>query len=105
MPFVEHVGVVIGQLLTRRDVANGLDPDASLIDHRVAVFRDGTDEVVGESAAGDVGHAADHVFDAVVALQFDDVARVNTRRCQKHFAQCLRRRLGFPFLLWPFGFC
>src|SRR5688500_10776867 len=34
---VEHVRVVVGQLLARRDVADRLDPDAAVIDHGVAV--------------------------------------------------------------------
>ena len=37
MPLLEHVRVVIGELLARHDLAKGLDPDATALDHGVAV--------------------------------------------------------------------
>src|SRR5690348_876261 len=36
---LEHVGIVVGELLARRDLANRLDPDATVLDHGVAVRR------------------------------------------------------------------
>jgi hypothetical protein len=37
VPFVEDVSVVVRQLLTGFDVADRLDPDAPVLDDRVAI--------------------------------------------------------------------
>jgi len=34
---VENIGVVVRQLLARGDIADGLDPDPAVVDHRIAV--------------------------------------------------------------------
>jgi len=38
MPFLEHVCVVIRQLLARHDRADRFNPNVTVIDHRVAVW-------------------------------------------------------------------
>src|SRR4051794_40667836 len=37
VPFLENVSVVVRQFLPGSDVANCLDPDATIVDHRIAV--------------------------------------------------------------------
>ena len=37
MAFLEHIRVVVRELFARFDVANGLDPDATVVDRRVAI--------------------------------------------------------------------
>ena len=57
MPFIQNVGVVVGQLLPRHDIGNGLDPDATVIDDGIAV---GIAGVVDESRRISLHRSVDH---------------------------------------------
>ena len=57
VPLLEHVGVIVRELLAGDDVANALDPDAPVVDHRVAV---GIARVIDEARLVPVHRGVDH---------------------------------------------
>src|SRR6185369_7048569 len=57
MPFLEHVRVIVRELLPRLDIANRLDPDAIFIDHGIAVRIAG---VIEEARVVPVDGGVDH---------------------------------------------
>jgi hypothetical protein len=55
--FLEHVRVVVRELFARLDVANGLDPNATVVDHGVAIR---IARVIDESRLVAVDGGVDH---------------------------------------------
>src|SRR3954471_6957500 len=57
MPLVEHIRVIVRELLSGRHVPNSLDPDAAIVDDGIAVRIAG---VVDESGVVTVDGCVDH---------------------------------------------
>ena len=86
MALVEDVGVVVRQLFARLDVANRLDPDTAVVDHRVAVrVARVVDEPCLVAADGGVDYhvVVDREKERVVPFSLDvGIARVGLGRSE-----------------------